>query len=555
MLVNSAGVGRELGLVADCCYHVLRRWLNKQPDRACRGFPAEGEGMQEPHVGRLLQLLDRNPDGIVVTDAAAGEDLTAAQFLRRVRRTATALSALGVTAGSRVVVGLPPGRLLVEAAFGCFFSGAIPAFLDPTIDPQALSRCLDELEPAAVLTDQAIDGVPVVTSEQFGVSADAADESASACDSYSADSIVMLMYTSGTTGLPKGAVWNWENCDSQLNFYAKREATSEFILFPMSSFNAVALGCRAILPNFSTFAPRSVDLPHLIAQFDAHPAEYMFGSPELWRRYLDHTASGNRGFAHPPATVATAGAAIGRGLVAAMCEEFGNSTVLIPYAATEGLMPLTQITGETFLEQTAQWPIAEHGIPLGSPCDDVTIAVIDPDKTFDGAPAQARDFLPDGTVGELCISGRRASPAYYRRPKANAYAKFRDNGGNLWHRMGDIGHVQDGAVWLRCRKKDLMTLPQGGWLYSDQIEQSINDAIGSRMCAAVVIADRLTVVFPSTEPITSGGAAAIIDTIRELEIDADVLIVDGDLPVDSRHNSKIDRTALVKPLSSLAGSA
>lgn len=504
--------------------------------------------MQEPHVGRLLHLLDSAPDSILLTDVAAGEDVTTMQFLRCVRRTATALGELGVTPGSRVVIGLPPGRLLVEAAYGCFFSGAIPAFLDPTTDPHALSRCLDELEPAAVLTDQAFDGIPVVTSAQFGQYADAAAESASACASYSANSIVMLMYTSGTTGLPKGAVWTWENCVSQLDFYAKREATSEFILFPMSSFNAVALGCRAILPGFSAFAPRSVDLPNLILQFDASPAEYMFGSAELWRRYLNHVASGNRGFKHPPATVATAGAAIGRGLVAALCSEFRDSTVLIPYAATEGLMPLTQITGEDFLKQTALCPIAQHGIPLGRPCDEVTIAVIDPFKRFDGVPAQADDFLPNGTVGELCISGRRVSPAYYRRPEANAYAKFRDDQGNLWHRMGDIGHIQDGAVWLRCRKKDLTKLPRGGWLYPDQIEQSINDAIGTQMCAAVLLEDRLTVVISSNEPIASRGATAVTDKLREFAIDAEVLIANGDLPVDSRHNSKIDRAAVIKSL-------
>lgn len=443
------------------------------------------------------------------------------------------------------MIALPPGQLLAEAVYGCFYLGAVPAFLDPTTDPVTLSRCLDELDPAAILADHPIPGGRhVVTSVEFQSFSDVAVDGGTPWEGYIAESTVMLMYTSGTTGLPKGAEWTWDNIASQLELYQERSAASEFILFPLFSLNAIATGCRAIFPNFPTFAPRSIDLSDLITQVDAHRAEFLFASPALWRRYLDHIAAGGEGFTRPPITIATAGAAIGRNLVSALKTEFNDSSIEIPYAATEGLMPLTKITATAFLEQTTAWPIAQHGVPLGSPCHDVNVAIIDPGRIFGAEPATAADFLPEDMVGEIVISGRRTSPAYFGRADSNSYAKFHDTKGTLWHRMGDIGHIHDGALWLRCRKKDLATLPHGGALYPDQIEQRINDGIGSQVCAAIVADGRLTIVLPSTDPITSCGESELAVAIAQLGVEARVIILNGTLPVDSRHNSKIDRTAL-----------
>jgi acyl-CoA synthetase (AMP-forming)/AMP-acid ligase II len=227
-----------------------------------------------------------------------------------------------------------------------------------------------------------------------------------------------------------------------------------------------------------------------------------------------------------------------------------------PYGATEAL-PIASIESREVLEETAAKTRQGAGTCVGGrfqgiqwrviPIDDRAIATID-----------ATSSLPVGQIGELMVSGDVVTQYYVTRTDQNALHKVRD-GERIWHRMGDVGYLDEQDRFWYCGRKSQRVQTSTGTLFTEPCEAIFNTHPHVYRSALVGIGQpgvQTPVIiiepWPEHRPRDSTALHQLLTELAELgrrhPVTADIeriLIHSGRLPTDIRHNSKIFREQLV----------
>jgi len=252
--------------------------------------------------------------------------------------------------------------------------------------------------------------------------------------------------------------------------------------------------------------------------------------------------------------VLMAGAPIGGDLVARMQAILPPGAMIhTPYGATESL-PVASIEGKEITEQT--WPLSRQGrgICVGRSLPGLEIRVIAcadvPIPVWDEALC-----LPTGVIGEIIVRGDVVTRAYEGNEPENRLAKIKD-GDSFWHRMGDLGYLDEqGRLWF-CGRRAHRVQTRGGTLFTICCEAIVNEHPDVARSALVGIADPENSQWQQPvmiiEPVNNreimkeqllaevqalAAASSVTSVIR-------VFLIHPDFPVDIRHNAKIFREQL-----------
>ncbi|MFE5807118.1 AMP-binding protein [Streptomyces sp. NPDC056491] len=507
--------------------------------------------MLNPLVQALLSRCDDPEDRGVLTDCASGRTVSAQQFWNDSQQVARLLAQHGVVRGDHVAVTMPAGEVFAHIIYACFVIGAVPAFVDAGTSKEILAKCIEELEPKLWVSASPVPGQETRYPEHF----DVRQQPPSAAEAVqpvevSGDDAALLLYTSGTTGLPKGVPWTCAHLASyvriQRDSYEPFGVKSEFAFFAHLGIKAIAMGRRAVIPALDETQPALLSLPDAVRQMAAHGCDYVFASPVFWQRLSDACLDGT--VEAPPVKVAaTAGAAVNPGMLATLADVMPGTRIYVPYASTEALMPITLIEAGTMAALSEAGTRLGHGVPLGRAAQDTRVAVIDPHASELREITDA-DLLGPGQIGELIVSGPRVTTEYFKRPELTDYAKLRHTGdGSLWHRMGDVGYLDaEAMVWFMCRKKHVVDTAVGR-VYPDQQEQVYNHHLGIYDSAVVAApgADRVRLVLSDVfrGRVSPQEVQAVAEQFN-LPVPR-LVFYPGRLPSDRRHNSKIDREAIL----------
>jgi acyl-CoA synthetase (AMP-forming)/AMP-acid ligase II len=236
--------------------------------------------------------------------------------------------------------------------------------------------------------------------------------------------------------------------------------------------------------------------------------------------------------------------------------------VFTPYGATEAL-PVANIGSVEILTETRKLTEQGKGVCVGRPVSGMEVCVVpisdEPIPEWSDAMK-----LPPGEVGEFVVRGPVVTKRYYNRPEATALAKIRDpRTGDVLHRMGDVGYLDDhGRLWFCGRKSHRVVTPHGT-LYTDMVEPIFNTVPGVARTALVgVTRDGVTypVLCVELAPEPRGARTFGENWVkREYFFDRDLgflatrfkhteridtFLFHPGFPVDVRHNSKIFREKL-----------
>ena len=237
-----------------------------------------------------------------------------------------------------------------------------------------------------------------------------------------------------------------------------------------------------------------------------------------------------------------------------------SAQVFTPYGATEAL-PVANIGSREILEETRTLTEQGKGVCVGRPVAGMEVSVI---AISDGPIAEWSDSLnlPPGEVGEFVVRGPVVTKRYYNRPEATALAKIRDpRTGEILHRMGDVGYIDDrGRLWFCGRKSHRVVTPHGT-LYTDMVEPIFNTVPRVRRTALVGVT-RGSVTYPvlCVEEMDFRDFPGLkVNFEPGIDIDRkcrqlgqqfehtrmiDTFLKHPGFPVDVRHNSKIFREKL-----------
>jgi acyl-CoA synthetase (AMP-forming)/AMP-acid ligase II len=219
------------------------------------------------------------------------------------------------------------------------------------------------------------------------------------------------------------------------------------------------------------------------------------------------------------------------------------------YGATEAL-PVAEIAGAEVLGDT--WAATERGAGLcvGRPFPGVEVRIVAVDDGAIRAWSDATE-LGAGEIGEVVVRSPHVSEDYHRQPRADEKNKIPSPDG-AWHRVGDTGYLDAaGRLWV-CGRRSHRVVTGRGTAYPLCIEPVYNAHPAVRRSALVGLDDatgrREAVVCVELAP-GADAPSALADLERLGPTTAATRLVDrivlvDHLPVDRRHNAKIDRPHL-----------
>jgi olefin beta-lactone synthetase len=534
-------------------------------------------------AARLPELASERPDQIAMRcpgrDGAYGIAIAYAELDARSDAIAAGLATHGIVRGTRTVLMVRPTPEFFLLMFALFKAGAVPVLVDPGIDKRSLKQCLDEAQPEAFI------GIPLAHIARTvlgwarsarvrvttGARAWLADTTLAEIERVGTgagpqlaqtqpDDVAAILFTSGSTGVPKGVVYRQRHFVAQISMM--REAFGiapggvDLPTFPPFALFDPALGLTSIIPDMDPTRPAKADPRKLHATIARFGVDQLFGSPALMRVLTDH------GKPLPTIKRATsAGAPVPADVVAKLQTLLpADATFWTPYGATECL-PVAAIEGReliTLRERTEQGAGTCVGRPV--PPNDVRIIAID-----DAAIAEWSDTLmvKGGVVGEITVAGPSATDLYFNRDAQTKLAKIREplpeGGERIVHRMGDLGYFDnEGRLWF-CGRKSQRVVTENGTLCTEQIEPVFNThpevyrtalvGVGSRDAKADAKMPALCVelragVRASEWPRIENELRKLGEGFVHTAAVQTFLRYPKAFPVDIRHNAKIGREKL-----------
>jgi fatty-acyl-CoA synthase len=405
----------------------------------------------------LARRASLSPEAIALEDAVTGRALSYAELDRQAARVAGLMRSRGVKEGDRVAILCRNRIAFFEILFGCARLGAILVPLNWRMPPAELQPLLDDCAPVLIFhgaEDEAnVAGLrrapPAIHLDSEYEPAAAAAGPAPPRPQWPRDGIWYLLYTSGTTGRPKGVIYtfgmalaNYVNIGAAIGL-GSADVTANFLpLFHTAGINLHTLptliqgGRVIVLPGF--------DAERLVALIEAERLDTVFAVPTVYQALLDHPR-----FAAAPLDRVRHWGCGGAPLPDIVVER--SRAVGIRICAGMGMTE----TGPTAFLAAPEDAWTRIG-SVGRPQLLVGARIVD---------AEGRDVAP-GEVGDLLFSGPAVTPGYWNDAEATRAAFTADG----WLRTGDLARQDpDGFWYIAGRRKD-MFISGGENVYPAEIE-------------------------------------------------------------------------------------
>jgi acyl-CoA synthetase (AMP-forming)/AMP-acid ligase II len=419
-----------------------------------------------PEILSLHGRWRRGREAVVCGDRREHWD----EFAATLHRFANALHAHGVGARDRVAVLMSNGLPMVHALFGTLDAGAVSVPINTSISDEALLAMLRDAGASAIVAtaDQrpridalrdrhgdttrlylpADAGAPRWTARHAFLATGVADPPRVTLRE---DDLLNIIYSSGTTGVPKGIAhthrgrrdWAYDLAVA-LRYDGGARTLASIGLYSNISWVAMlctflAGGTLVVQEHFEAAAFLDIVRRERITHTAVVPVQV--------QRLVEHLQSGSEQVASLRAMMCC-GSPLHASLKQEAFRRFPCGVIEL-YGLTEGV--ITTLDPE---DAEGRWA------SVGKPLLGTDIRIID----------DSGRELPAGSCGEIVGRGRITMPGYYNRPEATAEATWTDEQGRPWLRTGDIGRLdEEGFLYIVDRKKD-MILSGGQNVYPADIE-------------------------------------------------------------------------------------
>jgi long-chain acyl-CoA synthetase len=417
---------------------------------------------------QLVRTAEEHPDEPALR--VADQVLTYRQFRDAASAAAGLLRAEGVEPGDRVALILPNVPAFPILFYGALLAGAVVVPMNPLLTAREvgyyftdagvkLAFAFEQLPDGGAGAREAGEsaGVTVATVGAMGPDTRGAEPVTEPAERADED-LAVLLYTSGTTGKPKGAELTHHNLSSNASTAAGEllgGGPGEVVMGCLPLFHVFGLtcglnasvfsgACLALLPRFDAAAALEVISKHGVTIFQGVPTMYsaLLHAPEHGPNGLPHDTGSLR-------VCMSGGAALPVEVLHAFEKRFATM-ILEGYGLSE-TSPVVSFNHPDRERKPGS---------IGTPISGVEVRVLD----------EQGHELPAGEVGELAVRGDGVMRGYWNRPEATAEA-IPDG----WFRTGDLGRADDdGYLFIVDRKKQLII--RGGYnVYPREVEEALHE--------------------------------------------------------------------------------
>ena len=519
-------------------------------------------------VSLLAAAAEQTPDrAAIILGLPNGRSarISYASLWRRVDRVSCGLSRLGIGIGDRVVLMIPMSIDLYVVLLAVLKIGAAAVFVDPWVGRRQIAAFTAFAEPQAFigiakshvlrLRDRRLRSIPIAITtghRAFGLPAKhnlrellnhVGDAAIAAVDQQDS---ALITFTTGSSGTPKGVNRTHGYLLAQHNALQQEfpytDDDVDLTMFPVFALNNLAKGITSVVPDMDFRKVAATDGQTIFNQIQSESVTAITASPPLIDRLQEALPTNT-----PPISlrrILVGGAPVSDEQLLRWEKSLPNTEIIVVYGSTEA-EPVAHISGRNRLNLKSDIRPATPGFCTGVPTQLLGTKVIRIEEkpiTLGQAGWQEWEVEP-GQIGELIVTGDHVGKDYYRNPRATTANKIHD-GDRCWHRMGDTGYFDSkNHFWLTGRVHS--TIRRDDQLIHPQLVEQAANIVGVARTAALgvedeVLGERVVLVIESSRT-EKEFAKQIAEGLFERSISVDEIIVSSiPLPVDPRHNSKID---------------
>lgn len=546
---------------------------------------------------RLDQIAALYPDQIAIAEPVGKyrkgsyqpstdreyQTLTFAELDDLSSRLAAGFQQMGMGQGHRIAMLVPFGAEFIVLVFALLKAGVTLVLIDPGMGRKNLVRCLSAANPDGFVAipmahyvrlllkpkfPKAILNVTAGTTGRFlpkVTTEDLKTTNRELLDLGEAELTdpAAIIFTTGSTGPPKGVLYTHQTFNHQVDqiqhHYGIEPGGRDLSGFPLFGLFNALMGTTTIVPDMDPTRPANVEPQRLLDAMAQWKVNQAFGSPALWTR-VGRYCEQEKVKIPTLNLILSAGAPVPPQVLRAMRDATPEDAhMFTPYGATEAL-PVASIESREVLRETAKAYFQGQGTCVGKRFDGIRWKVI---EISDGPITdwKHRREVGIGEIGELMVCGPVVSTHYATRREQDLLHKVQDAQGTVWHRMGDVGYLDEqDRFWFCGRKSQRVESGTEVW-FTDPCEGIVNADDHVRRSALVGIQsptvpedDRVPIMVlePWDRASTKGEARKLLvqkihSRLQEHRITSaiqHVLVYPREFPTDIRHNAKIFREKL-----------
>jgi acyl-CoA synthetase (AMP-forming)/AMP-acid ligase II len=504
-------------------------------------------------------------------------------------RIARGLGRMGVRKGTRLALLVRPGVDFIALVFALFKAGSVAVLIDPGMGRRNAIRCLAEAEPEGFVAGGPVQAIRSLLAHRFpkarynvtvgrrwfwgSVTLEQLRREESRVrptelPATAPSDPAAIIFTSGSTGPPKGVLYCHGNFDAQVDEIRRQYGICpgeiDLAAFPLFALFNCAMGVTAVIPDMDASRPARVDPRKIVEAIDDWKVTQTFGSPAIWNRVGRYCQE--HAIRLPTIRrVLSAGAPVPADVLQRMKSCIHpEGDVHTPYGATESL-PVATLAASEILGGTWERTRQGAGVCVGHKFPGIHWKVIAAVDGPIGTLSEARE-LPLGQIGELIVRGPVVTRQYLtvaggrRRVPATMEANLRGkipDGSDVWHRLGDVGYLDDAGRFWFCGRMAHRVLTARGPMYTIPCEAIFNQHPVVYRSALVGIgppgSQRPAIVLEPHRgrmPRRPADREAFWGEIRQLGRTSPLtetiehFLLHRSFPVDIRHNAKISRERL-----------
>ncbi len=470
---------------------------------------------------------------------------------------------LGIQKGHRMILMVKPSIEFIGITFALLKMGAASVLIDPGIGREFLVKCIGDVKPHGFIGIPKAHVLRLIAPHAFKTSLfnivvgpkwffwmpilrQKMPGTFPLVETKDHDQ-ASIIFTTGSTGPPKGVVYEHGMFHSQIKLlqshYKIEPGEIDMPTFPLFALFSTAMGTSCVIPDMDPTKPARVDPEKIVFPILDKKVTYTFGSPALWNRVTHYCIQKNIKLPSIK-RILIAGAPV----PIAILERFQKilspqAEVYTPYGATEAL-PVTSIGSHEMVKGS--------GTCVGKAFPNTEVKII---KLSDEPIREWSEKLivPVNTIGEIAVKGAHVTREYFENEKENLASKIQDSHGGFWHRMGDVGYLDDkGRLWFCGRKAHRVITPLRT-LFTDPIESIFNNhrqvfrsaLVGINREPIIIIEPRDKGILKNTyEKENLKKELLLLAQKNALTQEIKNILFHPSFPVDIRHNSKIIREKL-----------
>ncbi|MEF2096887.1 fatty acid--CoA ligase [Bacillus sp. CFBP9009] len=434
------------------------------------------------------QTVQEFPIKEAIYDVRRNIRYTYIQWNEQVNRLAAALQAEGVRKGDRVSTYLYNNEELATSFFACAKIGAIFNPINFRLMPEELAFILNDAAPKVVLFEHELEANVAAVEKRFSETAFwyIDDDVPGYAKGYRQkmasisskpeevdvheDDIYAIMYTSGTTGRPKGVIHLHKDMVKQAEILieAMKYERSDIGLITAPMFHCAELHC-SFLPRVQVGAANVIlhqfNPKKVMELIESEGITKFFAAPTMWNMLIQENLDD---YKFQSLKLGLYGAAPMAPSLVRACQEKLGIQFIQAYGMTEMGPAITLLLEEDQIRKAGS---------AGKACSNHEIIIVRPN---DEGPSDPEDMLEPGETGEILVKGPCIMQGYFQKDRETETALYKG-----WYHSGDIGFLdEDGYLWVKDRVDD-MIISGGENIYPREVEDKLYEHPGVLDCAVL----------------------------------------------------------------------